>query len=94
MKSLQDVVYNWLTIQLVADARPEDQAAIDTAQFFKKMLENDHNVEKIEVKKLEDMYSVMVEKKDENRSFRFPIELIECINDQIQKEPEKFTIYP
>ncbi|GAA0494650.1 hypothetical protein GCM10008986_21590 [Salinibacillus aidingensis] len=93
MKSLQDVVYNWLSIQLVADARPDDQAAVETAAFFKQMLEKEHNVTSIHVDKREDMYSVRVQKKEEDRSFRFPVELIECIYDQIHEEPEKFTIY-
>lgn len=27
MKSLQDALYNWLTIRVVCDARPDDSAA-------------------------------------------------------------------
>lgn len=47
MKSLQDALYNWLTIQVVADARPEDHAAQDTAQLFKNILKIDFQIEKV-----------------------------------------------
>ena len=30
MGSLQDAIYNWLTIKVVADARPNDLAAVET----------------------------------------------------------------
>ncbi|MRG85543.1 hypothetical protein [Salinibacillus xinjiangensis] len=94
MNSLQDVVYNWLSIKLVADVRPEDLSAVETTQFFREMLTNDHNVEDIHVDKREDMYLVTVTKPEETRTFRFPIELIECIVDQIENEPEKYSVYP
>lgn len=93
VQSLQDAVYNWLSIQLVADDRPEDQSAQETAQFFKKLLTEEHKVKNIEVKKEEDLYFVTCTKEDEERKLRFPSELIELINDQIRKEPHKFKNY-
>ena len=93
MKSLQDVVYNWLTIKLVADNRPEDQAAVDTQQLFWEMLKNEHHLKDVIVDKQEDMYAVTCILEEKERFFRFPLELIECIHDQIQHEPEKYQIY-
>lgn len=93
MQSLQDAVYNWLSIQLVADDRPDDQSAQETAQFFKKLLIDEHKVKHVEVTKEEDIYFVTCTKEDEERKLRFPAELIELINDQIRKEPHKFKNY-
>lgn len=42
---LQDAIFNWLQIKVVADARPEDQAAQDTVVFFEQILEEDHQVQ-------------------------------------------------
>ncbi|MCP8616077.1 hypothetical protein [Salirhabdus salicampi] len=93
MQSMQDVVYNWLTIYLVAESRPKDQAAKDTAALFRTMLTEDHAVKDLHVEKKEDMYLVICETNDETRSFRFPLELIECIRNQMDDEPEKFPNY-
>ena len=38
MKSLQDAIYNWLTIKIVSDARPDDTAALETTQMFEQIL--------------------------------------------------------
>ena len=34
MNSVQDAVYNWLTIKVVCDERPEDLAAVETEKMF------------------------------------------------------------
>lgn len=44
---LDDALYNWLQIRIVADARPDDQAAKDTADFFTAMLTEDHQIERL-----------------------------------------------
>lgn len=41
---LEDSLFNWLQIQLVAEARPEDQAARETVRFFEEILTEDHGV--------------------------------------------------
>jgi len=38
---LEDALFNWLQIQLVANARPEDGAAAETLSFFAAILEED-----------------------------------------------------
>ncbi|MBB6454978.1 hypothetical protein HNQ94_003472 [Salirhabdus euzebyi] len=93
MNSLQDVVYNWLTIMLVAEKRPDDIAAQDTTTFFRNMLTNDHHVDDIQVERKEDMYFVSCQQQNNTRSFRFPLELIDCIHEQIEQEPHKFKNY-
>jgi hypothetical protein len=94
MKSLQDALYNWLTIQVVADARPDDQAAQETAAFFAEILKNDFHVTNIQVKKDEAMYIVHYQREQEQKTSRFPVELIEIMLEQMKSEPEKYTNYP
>ncbi|MBO8155386.1 MAG: hypothetical protein H0Z32_02900 [Bacillaceae bacterium] len=94
MRSLQDAVYNWLTIQLVADKRPEDRSARETAKLFREILSEDHQVTDIQIEVKEDRYFVTCEVMDHKaRTFQFPKELIETIYNQIMKEPEKYPTF-
>lgn len=94
MKSLQDTLYNWLTIKVVADARPDDTAAQETFELFADMLKSDHNVSNIKVEKDELMYFIIFEKDGEEKKARFAAELIDIMYDEIEKEPEKYSNYP
>ncbi len=44
MNSVQDALYNWLTIKVVCDERPTDKAAVETESMFLAILEEDHKV--------------------------------------------------
>ena len=44
MKSVQDSLYNWLTIKVVSDARPEDIAATETEEMFLSILTEEHGI--------------------------------------------------
>ncbi len=94
MKSLQDAFYNWLTIQVVADARPNDRAAQETASFFREILKNDFRVANVEVQKEDAMYLIHYEKEEQQKTMRFPAELIEALLEQIENEPDKYMNYP
>ncbi|MDW2877100.1 MULTISPECIES: hypothetical protein [Bacillaceae] len=94
MKSLQDSIYNWLTIKVVCDARPEDTAAAETEEMFKAILTEDLKLSEIEAVKEADFYTVFFTDKNERRSFRFPAELINVMLDQINEEPEKYPNFP
>lgn len=94
MKSLQDDLYNWLTIKVVADARPEDTAANETEEFFFSMLKEDHHVEEVSVDKEEGMYYVTYKVAGETKKTRFPVELIDIMHNQIESNPEKYQNYP
>ena len=39
MNSVQDAIYNWLTIKVVIDHRPEDTAAKETVLWFENTLQ-------------------------------------------------------
>ncbi|WP_077211891.1 hypothetical protein [Bacillus dakarensis] len=94
MKSLQDALYNWLTIKVVTDVRPDDAAALETEEMFFGMLENEHGVSDIEVTKDDVMYYVHYQQKGERKMYRYPRELIEVMLDQINAEPEKYRNFP
>lgn len=46
---LQDALFNWLQIRLVADARPDDNAAKETESFFAEILRDDHKLTGIRI---------------------------------------------
>ncbi|MCC3357619.1 hypothetical protein [Bacillus sp. REN16] len=93
MKSLQDAIYNWLTIKIVAEARPDDKAAKDTCDLFEDILVNEFKFQDIDVQKDDVMYFVKYTIDGEEKSARFPIELIEVMHDQIQEHPERYQNY-
>ncbi|MFS8630645.1 MAG: hypothetical protein LOD92_05760 [Bacillales bacterium] len=90
MNSLQDAVYNWLTIKVVCDHRPDDAAARETEQLFWEILKNEHSVRNIKVTEDSSMYYVQVELQGKDRSYRFPRQLVEAMLTQIAREPEKY----
>jgi hypothetical protein len=94
MKSLQDAIYNWLTIKIVSDARPDDTAAVETTQLFEQILAEEHNVESHEMKRDAIMYYVTVVQEGQSKEYRFPRDLIEVMLDQIRQEPDKYVNYP
>ncbi|XJZ28361.1 hypothetical protein ACF5W4_06095 [Bacillota bacterium Lsc_1132] len=94
MQSLQDALYNWLTIKIVSDARPDDNAAKDTKDLFEGMLFSDHGLSNIEVTKDDMMYYISYTQKNECKKSQFPVELIEVLLNQINLEPEKYVNYP
>lgn len=94
MKSLQDSLYNWLTIKIVCDARPDDSAAKETLDLFDDMLISQHHVSEIEITTDDVMYYVSYKQNGENKKTRYPRELIEIMLNQINQEPEKYVNYP
>ncbi|WP_160720248.1 hypothetical protein [Bacillus sp. USDA818B3_A] len=94
MHSLQDALYNWLTIKVVCDARPDDAAAIETREFFEEILSTQHHVSNIEITTDDVMYYISYQHGNETKKGRYPRELIEIMINQINQEPEKYKDYP
>ncbi|MBO9130311.1 hypothetical protein [Bacillus sp. 165] len=94
MRSVQDALYNWLTIKVVAEARPDDNAAQETYELFDSMLKEDHGITSVVIEKREEMYLITYDMQGITKSTRFPTELIDCYLDQMNREPEKFQNYP
>ncbi|MBD1380938.1 hypothetical protein [Metabacillus arenae] len=93
MRSLQDALYNWLSIQVVADSRPDDLAAAETAQLFQDILKEEHDVVVKEIMRDEVMYTIHFLKKGAEQQYQFPVDLIDVMIDQMKEEPEKFKNY-
>ncbi|MFP3411863.1 hypothetical protein SB773_09645 [Bacillus sp. SIMBA_074] len=90
MRSVQDALYNWLTIKTVAEARPDDSAAQETYVLFRNMIYEEHKLRNVEVEKNEEMYLITYGIEGEIRCARFPVEAIDCFLDQMNREPEKY----
>lgn len=93
MKSLQDALYNWLSIKVVYDARPDDTAAKETVEMFQSILEDDHQVFEIVYMKMEDMYSLSYIQEGQAGTSRFPVDLIDCMLDSIKENPDRYKNY-
>lgn len=94
MNSLQDAIYNWLTIKVVIDERPDDTAAVDTEKMFYDLLIDTHSISNIEITTDEEMYYVHFDLNGERKTQRFPRELIEIMLKQIQAQPDKYRNFP
>src|SRR4051812_398542 len=96
MKSVQDSLYNWLTIKVVCDARPEDIAATETEEMFHSILKEEHGITDLIINIEEEFYylSYCIEDEDEFKTIRFPRELIEGMLEQINESPDRYKIYP
>lgn len=94
MNSIQDAIYNWLTIKVVCDERPEDTAAVETEKMFKDILEEEHLVSDLMIEKDEEMYFVTYTINGELKKVKFPQELINIMINQINESPEKYRNYP
>ncbi|PLS16541.1 hypothetical protein CVD28_15770 [Bacillus sp. M6-12] len=93
MKSLQDTLYNWLTIKVVNLARPDDTAAHETTELFEHMLADEHAVSDMVITKEPPMYFINFKQRGEAKRVRFPEELIDIMLNQIEEEPEKYANY-
>ena len=94
MNSVQDALYNWLTIKVVCDERPTDKAAIETESMFLTILKEDHKVNDITIDIDDVMYYISYVKDGEKSKTRFPRELIEVMINQMKDAPEKYVNYP
>jgi hypothetical protein len=94
MRSVQDALYNWLSIKVVCDARPEDTAARETLDLFNGIIKDEHHLTNIEITTDEVMYYVSYSLDGETKKTRFPRELIEVMLNQINEEPNKYCNFP
>ncbi|MGR5985092.1 hypothetical protein ACUC2M_10490 [Bacillus cytotoxicus] len=84
MHSIQDALYNWLTIKTVVEARPDDIVAQETYELFHNIVYEDYQLKNVKVEKREEMYIVTYEKEQEMGYVRFLLESIDCFIDQIK----------
>lgn len=85
---LHDVLYNWLQMKIVLDARPTDKAAKDTYDFFYEILIEDHHVSNISVEKDEERYIIHYEMDGVNKKQMFDAYTVEKLLEDINSEPK------
>lgn len=93
MNSLQDALYNWLSIKVVSDARPIDTAAEKTTKMFREMLEKDYEISSLKISQDEELYYIVYIQKGQEFKHRFPKELIDCMLNSINEHPERYKNY-
>ncbi|MDQ0059379.1 hypothetical protein [Paenibacillus harenae] len=86
---LEDALFNWLQIQIVSAARPDDGAAADTLSFFAQILIEDHQVSHFEIAKTDDtMIHLKYEKDGRSKLQLFPRESAEQLLADIESNPK------
>jgi hypothetical protein len=84
----KDALFNWLQIKIVWEARPSDISAKDTVEFFQTMLEEDHEITNITMKKQDQAYLISYHQKGKEHQISFPEELAEKLLKDITEEPK------
>jgi hypothetical protein len=90
MNSVQDALYNWLTIKVIYDGRPSDEAAKETFEMFDSILKEDHKVSNVKVEVIDDYYLISFTQGEKERTTRFPSEMIDCFLEQVKVNPERY----
>lgn len=85
---LGEALFNWLQIQAVADARPDDQSAKDTAAFFHAILAEDHDVTELAYTKDATMYTLRYSAAGKKKTEMYQIEAVEELLTAINSEPK------
>lgn len=86
---LFDALFNWLQIKVVADARPDDKAAVDTRDFFEEILREDHKVTSLAVNQDDTMYRIRYQVEDGSaKTQMFDRESVEQLLEAIESEPK------
>lgn len=91
--STQDAIYNWLSIQVVVDLRPNDKAALETAQLFYEILEEDYQITQAIYSVTVDKYNVSYLQNGVKKLKEYPVDYVEVILSQIESNPEQFQLY-
>ncbi|WP_138751939.1 hypothetical protein [Paenibacillus sinopodophylli] len=86
---LEDALFNWLQIKVVAVGRPDDQAALETLTFFEQILSEDHGLSNYVIMKTDDtMIHVKYEKDGRSKLQLYPRELGEQLLTDIESNPK------
>lgn len=86
---LEDALFNWLQIKLVATARQDDQAARDTLAFFEQILTEDHGLTDFAITKTDDtMIHLKYEKDGRVKLQLYPRERGEQLLADIESNPK------
>lgn len=86
---LGDAFFNWMQMHIVSQARPEDEAAKETLDFFALILREDHGVSKLEILPEIDETKIWIgyEQEGEYHKHCFDRESAEKLLDDINSNP-------
>ena len=86
---LEDAIFNWLQIKIVADARMDDGAATETLQFFETILTEDHKLDHYAVDRTDDhAYFIQYTQEGKLHELKYDRELVEKLLDDINSNPK------
>jgi hypothetical protein len=85
---LEDALFNWLQIKLVAEARHDDDAAHETRLFFEEILREDHAVSRFETTQDETMIHINYEIDGKRKKLMFDKESAFQLLDDINSNPK------
>lgn len=85
---LQDALFNWLQMKIVAEARPQDQAAQDTLEFFQTILQEDHKLGQLTVESTDTDYEIVYDEGDQRQVKKFNREWAEQLLREIEDNPK------
>lgn len=86
---LEDAIFNWLQMKIVADARPDDGAANETLLFFETILVEDHKLEQYAVDRIDDYaYYIQFNQDGKRRELKYDVELAERLLSDINSNPK------
>lgn len=86
---LGDAFFNWLQMHIVSQARPDDEAAKETLDFFALILREDHGVSKLTILPENDQAKIWIGYEHEGEYHRhcFDRESAEKLLDDINSNP-------
>lgn len=84
----EDALFNWIQIQVVADARPHDHSAQETASFFSELLREDHQMSGLGYRQEGPWYIVYGQIAKEEWQGRYSTEAVESLLQAIESEPK------
>ncbi|MDQ6418990.1 hypothetical protein RB620_05995 [Paenibacillus sp. LHD-117] len=86
---LEDALFNWLQIKIVAEGRPDDEAAFKTLGFFEEILREDHGLQGLEVASVDSgLIQVAYEKDGQRFTQHYPREAGEGLLQDIISNPK------
>ncbi|RXZ77133.1 hypothetical protein EBB07_33185 [Paenibacillaceae bacterium] len=86
---LEDALFNWLQIEIVASVRGDDRAAADTRDFFLQILQEDHGLSNLHIARTDDtMIHVKYERAGSVKTQLFPREAGEQLLSDINANPK------
>lgn len=84
----EDALFNWIQIQVVANKRPDDRSAQETAAFFAEMLREDHHMSGLGYRREGPWYIAFGQLAQESWEGRYPAEVVESLLHAIENEPK------